>query len=615
MNKDKTKLFTFVLYFSIFFIPITFFTYNILAQDITITVTGQSNDESSETVVVFDQQDLEQSQKKSLVEFLQTQSFLYIARGIDDSEIGFLVLRGFTTSRIAIFLDGVPITLAQINAMKLPLAIISKIVIYKGNVSALFGPNAVGGAILIWTKGKEDGAINFGSFNLSSLMNFDCFLHLSSFNNKLFSSFDIQVNLNNNLYDNSFGKSNFYDIFSKVYFSYLNFSISILADFYKKYLPNDIQFPYYNTYKDNFSILSVIKINNFLFSFQFINEKFKCHDYTYNIDEEKKLFSGFFNIPFLLFKKDTISLTSNIGLKLEYFYDNTLTYENILNSILTSSFSLNKNFTNSFSFVATVSIDLNLKYTQSIDYLFMPSFYFEFNKTLEYNQSNSLNLFLKLASGYRLPSYQELYSSYGIMAVGNPELKPEKSLGAEAGLSFNIENFQANLSFYYYYFNDFIVWIRRFDNRFKPLNFASGYNLGLDANIEYLIPVNSENYFQLTAMLSITIPKILEGILVLNEVYVPYIPLLNFIFNVDFVKIEKFLLRLEFIYRGIRYITLENYNWFSPYFLMNLNFTYFVSDKRSVLISLNNILGATYYDLLYYPIKNITLNIELSFYF
>jgi outer membrane receptor protein involved in Fe transport len=262
----------------------------------------------------------------------------------------------------------------------------------------------------------------------------------------------------------------------------------------------------------------------------------------------------------------------------------------------------------------SLGLDFNAKFSDKFNYFFMPSIYLNLSKKININENFVLSFFTKSGSGYRLPSYQELYSSYGIVAVGNPDLKPEKSLGFEVGAALSSNTLNINLSFYYYYFDDFIVWIRRFDNRFKPINFAKGYNLGLDFDLEYSIPLGKESYIQFSPMLSITIPKILEGILILNEVYVPYVPLVNFIFNIDFINSDKLKLKLELVYRGIRYITLENYNWFSPYFIINFDFTYYLSQKSSVSFSVKNLLGNTYYDLLYYPISNTTFDIEFAFY-
>lgn len=604
-------LICFLILFSFIFTISSIF---ILAQEITINVTGESGIISDESVEIFDQQDLEDSQKTTLLEFLQTQSFLYIAKGVDDSEIGFLVFRGFSTSRIAIFLDGIPVSLEQINAMKLPLNIISKIIIYKGNVTALFGPNAVGGAIIIWTKTKQQGLINFVSIYFSSLINSGVFFHLSYFNNNLYAGFDFNVKNNYNIYTDSFGKSDLFDIFSKFNLEYKSFSFSILLNYFKKYLPNDLQFPYFNTYREALSLLSFLRINELIISLQYLDDYFICDDYTYNIEEEKKLFYGFLNLPFTLFSDKKTSIISNISIRFEYLNDHTLYYKNLYSGIISSSIILNKNFITLFDLVLCLSTDLISKYSNNLNYFLMPSVYLNINKKMNISESLVFTIFGKIATAYRLPSFSELYSNYGIIAIGNPDLKPEKSFGFEAGTSAEINTFKANLSFYYYYFDDFIVWIRRFDNRFKPINFAKGYNLGIDFDVEYVVKTGEESYIQFVPALSITIPKILEGLLVTGEVFVPYVPLINFIFNIVFVYIDKIRIKFEFIYRGIRFITIENYNWFSPYTLINLDFTYSISQKSNIIFSIKNLLGSTYYDLLYYPISNMIFNIEFSFY-
>jgi len=80
----KSKLI--ILYIVLLIISlIQFLSINLLAQDITINVTAEENENSGSSVVIFDQQDFEESQKTTLFEFLQSQSFLYIAEGIDEA--------------------------------------------------------------------------------------------------------------------------------------------------------------------------------------------------------------------------------------------------------------------------------------------------------------------------------------------------------------------------------------------------------------------------------------------------------------------------------------------------------------------------------------------------
>ncbi len=63
-----------------------------------------------------------------------------------------------------------------------------------------------------------------------------------------------------------------------------------------------------------------------------------------------------------------------------------------------------------------------------------------FSFTPSYRIGNKVKLFANVASGYRVPSLYQLYSEYG-----NPDLKPETSLGYEGGVSFSQGSTNARL--------------------------------------------------------------------------------------------------------------------------------------------------------------------------
>jgi vitamin B12 transporter len=63
-----------------------------------------------------------------------------------------------------------------------------------------------------------------------------------------------------------------------------------------------------------------------------------------------------------------------------------------------------------------------------------------FSFTPSYRIGDKIKLFANVSSGYRVPSLYQLYSEYG-----NPALKPEISLGYEGGVSFNQGNTSARL--------------------------------------------------------------------------------------------------------------------------------------------------------------------------
>ena len=173
--KMKNKSLYLFIYLFLVVICLLIFPDSLFAQDSTIIVSSDESDSENSAdqfATTYDEQQLSEEPAQTVAEFLSQKNVVYIAYGSDDSEVGYLTLRGFSSARVAIFLDGVPVSLNYLNALRLPLSSIKKITIYKGNVSALFGSNAVGGAIVIWTKSAKDQQVEFINADLSSILNF-----------------------------------------------------------------------------------------------------------------------------------------------------------------------------------------------------------------------------------------------------------------------------------------------------------------------------------------------------------------------------------------------------------------------------------------------------------
>jgi iron complex outermembrane recepter protein len=81
---------------------------------------------------------------------------------------------------------------------------------------------------------------------------------------------------------------------------------------------------------------------------------------------------------------------------------------------------------------------------------------------LNYQVTDNLESGLQVARAYRAPSVVELYASgwhagAGQLEVGNPDLKPETSLGLDAFAHWKQNDFSANATLFYSHINDFIT--------------------------------------------------------------------------------------------------------------------------------------------------------------
>jgi vitamin B12 transporter len=122
---------------------------------ITATRTPTKITDISADVTVIDREELDLAGQSSIIDILSQQAGLQLTRsGSYRSSTG-IFLRGATSSQTIILVDGVRVgsaTSGVASIENLPLERIERIEILRGAASALYGPDAVGGVIQIFTR-------------------------------------------------------------------------------------------------------------------------------------------------------------------------------------------------------------------------------------------------------------------------------------------------------------------------------------------------------------------------------------------------------------------------------------------------------------------------------
>ncbi|CAN1503591.1 BtuB Outer membrane cobalamin receptor protein [Burkholderiaceae bacterium] len=129
------------------------------------------------SVSVISRSDIDKAQAQSLAELLASEAGLEFARNGGPGTVTSFFLRGQESRNTVILIDGVRTQVDQLGALQItdmPLAMIEKIEVLKGNASALYGDAAVGGVINIFTRGAaaKSGAfsdVSMGSRNTNSV--------------------------------------------------------------------------------------------------------------------------------------------------------------------------------------------------------------------------------------------------------------------------------------------------------------------------------------------------------------------------------------------------------------------------------------------------------------
>jgi len=146
----------------------------------TITITANRSavniDKSLATQVVITRADIERIQPKSVLDMLATVSGIDISTNGGRGQSSSVYMRGANASHTLVLLNGVRISSASLgstNVQSIAPELIERIEIVKGPRAALWGSDAIGGVIQIFTRKLESGehfvSANFGSENYQML--------------------------------------------------------------------------------------------------------------------------------------------------------------------------------------------------------------------------------------------------------------------------------------------------------------------------------------------------------------------------------------------------------------------------------------------------------------
>ncbi|WP_374265174.1 TonB-dependent receptor domain-containing protein [Zoogloea sp.] len=133
---------------------------------VTATRQVQRADESLASVDIIDREEIERAGPGSALDLLARQAGVQIASNGGPGKTSSLYLRGANANHTILLIDGVRIgsvTSGQPTLENIPLSQIERIEILRGPASALYGADAVGGVIQVFTK-RGEGPAQFEAF-------------------------------------------------------------------------------------------------------------------------------------------------------------------------------------------------------------------------------------------------------------------------------------------------------------------------------------------------------------------------------------------------------------------------------------------------------------------
>lgn len=148
---------------------------NIQANDVVVTASRvpQPKESVIADVTVITQDEIERAGQSSFVELLQRQPGVEISSNGGAGSLSSVYLRGTNANQTVVLIDGVrvnSITAGTTYLSNIPLSQIERVEILRGPASSLYGQDAVGGVIQIFTKKIEgqpkfNAAMGYGGYN------------------------------------------------------------------------------------------------------------------------------------------------------------------------------------------------------------------------------------------------------------------------------------------------------------------------------------------------------------------------------------------------------------------------------------------------------------------
>ena len=177
-----------------------------------VVVTASRTPQTRESVIadvnVIDEEEIQRTGQSTLVELLAQQPGIEITSSGGAGTLSSIFMRGTNSGHVVVLIDGMRVDSATVGSTaieNLPVGQIDKIEILRGPATSLYGQDAIGGVIQIFTKRGQDKTrfnanLGYGSYNtkradagVNGKINDTNFaLSVSSLNTRSFSAIDTQ---------------------------------------------------------------------------------------------------------------------------------------------------------------------------------------------------------------------------------------------------------------------------------------------------------------------------------------------------------------------------------------------------------------------------------------
>lgn len=213
---------------------------------------------------------------------------------------------------------------------------------------------------------------------------------------------------------------------------------------------------------------------------------------------------------------------------------------------------------------------------------------------------------------YRAPTMNDLYWPEDAFAMGNPELKPEKSVDFDVGIELkspkilDIAQLKCNIAYFRNDYSDLIEWAPGITRKWTPTNRSEAKIQGIETSIDFL----ATELFRVDASYTFLSAHDSLG---RQLMYRPYH---SASYHLNLGK-RNLWLQLDGKYQSKRYYTRENTRWLEPFLVHDFRLGATKSIMKQVnltgILEFQNIFDADYQLIADYPLPGRQWRFKLMF--
>ncbi len=563
---------------------------------VTATRTSQSIDDSLASVTLISSEDIARLQPIDMLDLLSRTPGIDISRNGGRGSIGSLYLRGSNDGHTLVLIDGVRMgsaTLGEASLEYLDPSQVERIEVVRGPRSSLYGSEALGGVIQVFTRKSGDDfkptiTLGYGSHNTfetaggigGTLGNTDIKLDVShieadGIDSQVFdgntdadddgySNTTISASLLHNFDNGSDASLTYYTSFGEKEFDQGD---TFSAD------PDSI--PYTGFKVESFNAAYSIEINKL---WRTGVEAGFSKDKNETLDDGTDDYNKFSTRRYQFGWQNDFQVSENYLLTLGYDY-----YQDKVTS--TTAYGKNSRYnhalfgqlqgdvTDGINFAVGARGDKNEQFGSKTTY----------NIGLGFDLGDLHRLILSHGTAFKAPTFNALYWPADFFSAGNPSLIPEKSVNFDAEVRGNYDAFNWSLSVYHNEVTNLIEWAETAPWFWQPSNVAGATLKGAEFSLSTELLG-----WQCSSTYSVISPEDDE-----NGNILARRARQTLVFDID-RNFEKLSVGLGFKAQDHRYDDAANTVRLGGYGLVNIHMRYIISNALSLKLKVDNLLDNNY---------------------